>query len=56
MGMYESLFGNPVWMELPWFFELEDYKMWAKGRSPYSNMYAYLDMVKERQLATMLEF
>jgi hypothetical protein len=38
------------------FVHLEDYKLWAKGRHPASNAYAYFDMVRERNYATRLEF
>jgi len=34
----------------------EDYKNWANGRHPASNMMAYFDMVRERNYATRLEF
>jgi hypothetical protein len=39
-----------------WFAGLDDYKLWAKDRSPYCNSFAYLKMVEERNHATRLEF
>lgn len=39
-----------------WFTGLDDYKLWAKDRSPYCNSFAYLKMVEERNHATRLEF
>lgn len=38
------------------FANTEDYRLWAKGRSPQANMYAYFDMVRERDHANRLEF
>lgn len=40
----------------PWFVYTEDYKQWAKDKHPCTNIYAYLDFVKQRNYATRLEF
>lgn len=52
--MLNFLFGEPC--HLPEFTKTDDYKMWAKGRSRYCNIFAYLDFVAERNYATRLEF
>lgn len=40
----------------PWFVGRKDYKQWAKDNHPSTNIFAYLDFVKERDHATRLEF
>ena len=50
------LFGDSSFGRGPWFIYLDDYKLWAKDKHPSTNCFAYLDMVKERNYATRLEF
>ena len=60
--MLNEILGIPTdWPEPPripsWqWIQSEDFKRWSAEVHPTTNVYAYLEMVEEREKATRLEF